>query len=77
MAMYALFTPIDQHLAVTAQINRGYILDVVEKLRTMEDGEFKDSLCRSLHESIAELCASAPEDAICVDRAMWIERAGC
>lgn len=77
VAMYSLFTPIADHNALAAKSDRGYIMDLVEKARAEPPGGFKDSMCRSLHEAIAELCAAAPSDAICVDRAMWSQRAGC
>ena len=77
VAMYALFTPIDEHNQLVAKSDRSYILDLVEKARAEPDGAFKDSMCKSLHEAVAELCAVAEKDAICVDRQMWYERAGC
>jgi hypothetical protein len=77
VAMYALFTPSDEYDRHVAESNRTYILDVVDKARAEPPGAFKDSLCRTLEEAIAELCASAPDDSLCVDRAMYLERAGC
>ena len=76
-ASYLLFTPQDDFNQHVAKSERGYILEVVEQARREPPGAFKDSLCKTLSEAIAELCASAKDDAICVDRAMWIERAGC
>jgi hypothetical protein len=77
IAMYQWATPITEHNRLVAESQRGYILDVVEKARTVDPGEFKDSLCRTLEQSLAELCAVAETDALCVDRAMYLERAGC
>jgi hypothetical protein len=77
VAMYALFTPLDEHNQLVAKSDRGYILELVDRARSEQPGPFKDSMCKSLFEAIAELCAAAKDDAICTDRAMWIERAGC
>ena len=77
VAMYTLFTPLDEHNQLVAKSDRGYILELVERAKNEPQGAFKDSMCKSLHEALAELCAAAKDDAICVDRAMWIERAGC
>ena len=77
VAMYQWATPITEHNRLVAESNRSYILDVVEKARNEPAGAFKDSLCKTLDEAIAELCASAKDDALCLDRAMLRERAGC
>jgi hypothetical protein len=77
VAMYALFTPADEYSRHVAESERGYILDIVEKARGEPNGGFKDSLCRTLDEAIARLCASAPDDALCMDRKALRERAGC
>ena len=77
LATYALFTPIEEHNQLVAKSDRGYILELVERARAEQPGPFKETMCKSLHEAIAELCAVAPDDAICLDRKDWIARAGC
>jgi len=75
--MYSQFTPIASHNELVAKSDRSYILELVDKARAEPAGAFKDTICKSLHEAVAELCAAAHDDAICVDRQMWFERAGC
>ena len=84
VVMFAMFTPADQMDDHEADFNRhvadsarGYILDTVERAANTEPGDYKASLCRTLEEAMAELCSAAPQDSICVDRAMYFERAGC
>lgn len=77
LAGVMLFTPADEFHRHVAESNRGFILDQVERARTLEPGDYKDSICRTIESAIADLCASAPTDAICTDREMHLERAGC
>lgn len=74
---YMLFTPSDDFDRHVAESERTYILDVVEKARGEPPGAFKDSLCRTLDEALGRLCAASRDDALCLDRAMLRERAGC
>lgn len=77
LAGYLLFVPSDEYDRHVAESERTYILDVVDKARREPDGAFKDSLCRTLDEALSRLCAVSRDDALCVDRAMLRERAGC
>lgn len=77
VVMYGFFTQEDDFNRHVADSARGFILDTIERAVVTEPGEYKDSLCRTLQESISELCSAAPEDSICVDRAIYFERAGC
>ena len=74
---YMLFVPGDEYNRHVAESERGYILEVVEKAREVPDGDYKSSLCRTLEDAIGRLCASAPDDALCMDRKALRERAGC
>lgn len=71
------FVPSEEYHRHVAESNRGYVLDVVEQARNESDGPFKDSLCRALTEAISQLCADSPNDSICVDRMLYLDRAGC
>lgn len=75
--MFLAFTPEEDFNRHVADSNRGYILDTVERARNTEPGDYKTSLCRTLEEAVAELCSVAAQDSICIDRAMYFERAGC
>jgi hypothetical protein len=78
VAMYALFTPSDQFNRHVAEASRPFIFDTVERAQEAEPGsDYHRSLCRTLEQSIASLCADAPDDAICLDREIHLERAGC
>lgn len=77
LASYLLFVPEKEYDRHVAESERTFILDVVEKARSEPAGPYKDSLCRTLDEAIGRLCAAARDDALCVDRAMLRERAGC
>jgi hypothetical protein len=59
-----------------AESRTGIILDLVERARGT-DSAFHDSLCRALEEEISALCIDAENHPICVDRGMYLERAGC
>ena len=74
---YTLFTPHAQFAEHVAKSERGFILETVDRAREQPPGDYKDSLCKTLRESLAELCAAAPTDAICVDRATYLKQAGC
>ena len=56
---------------------RQLALDTVERAAAEQPGEYKQSLCRNLTQALAELCAAAPEDAVCMDRAILRKKAGC
>lgn len=78
VAMYALFVPSDQFHRHVAEATRPFIFDTVERAGKAEQGsDYHRSLCRTLEAAIAELCADAPDDAICLDREIHLERAGC
>lgn len=75
--MYALFTPNQDFTSHVAESLRGGILDLVAQAHDEEPGPFKDALCKSLEQQIAELCTSAPNDSLCTDRSILREKAGC
>ena len=78
VAMYALFTPQDSFNRHVAEATRPFVFDTVERAQAAEPGsEYHRSLCRTLEQAIAELCADAPDDAICMDREIHLQRAGC
>ena len=74
MFMFADAGDFNRHVAESL---RGTILDQVERAAKEEPGEYKQSLCKSLDEMIAELCADEPDDAICMDRDVYRKKAGC
>lgn len=75
--MFSLFTPEDEYLRHVAESQRGFIFDQIERARVEGTGPYKDSICRSLEETISALCAESPEDSVCEDRVMLLEQAGC
>ena len=75
--MYGFFTQEDDFARHVAESNRGFILDTVARAQAEEPGDYKDSLCRSLQEAISELCASSPQDSMCLDRQTLLEKATC
>ena len=80
-AVYSQFTPradFDAYTAAeAASDNRALILSTVKDAAAEPAGAYKDSLCRGLDEAIDELCSIEPEGAICMDRAVYREKAGC
>jgi len=78
VAMYTLFTPAGQFYRHVAEATRPFVFDTVERAQAAAPGsDYHRSLCRTLEQSIAELCADAPDDAICMDRDIHLQRAGC
>lgn len=78
LVMYTQFTPSSDYMQHVAESQRGYILDVVAQAAAEPPGPFKQSLCRTLEEAIASLCAdTGGADSICLDRGVYYERAGC
>lgn len=75
--MFSLFTPQDSFHRHVAEAARPFILETVERAADEPPGDYKDSLCKTLEQAIAELCADAPDDAICQDREVHLKRAGC
>ena len=61
-----------------AEASRPFIFDTIERAQAEDPAsEYHRSLCRTLEQAIAELCAYSRDDAICVDRNAHLARAGC
>jgi hypothetical protein len=75
--MYSLFTPqqtYDRHVAEerTAAVQR-----LIADLQDEPAGDYRDTLCRTLEATLAQICLDSPEHPFCLDRAVLMSKAGC
>lgn len=76
LAGILLFTPQEDFNRHVAESRTGTILDLVDRAQRA-DGDFRAVLCRTLRQELAQVCQDAPESAVCEDRLMYLEQAGC
>jgi hypothetical protein len=75
-AVYSQFTPRSDFYRHVADARTGTVLELVSRAQSA-DGDYKDTLCRALIETLNEVCNDSPQHPLCVDRDAYRKQAGC
>lgn len=77
LATYALFTPEAQFSRHVAEERTTTVQTLVETLRKEPAGGYRDTLCKTLEQTLAAICLDSPSHPFCADRTILLEKAGC
>lgn len=77
VAMYSLFTPEQQFTRHVAEERTTTVQTLVETLRKEEAGPYRDTLCRTLEQTLTAICLDSPSHPFCADRTVLMSKAGC
>lgn len=74
---YMVFTPAEQYDRHVAEERTSTVQSLIETLRNEPAGAYRDTLCRTLESTLAQICLDSPEHPFCIDRAVLLAKAGC
>jgi hypothetical protein len=77
VATYALFTPAEQYNRHVAEERTGQVQQTIETLSREPAGPYRDTLCKQLELTLAQICLDSPEHPFCKDRMVLMAKAGC
>lgn len=77
VATYALFTPAEQYNRHVAEERTGQVQQLVQALRDEPAGAYRDTLCKTLEATLAQICLDSPGHPFCIDRMVLMQKAGC
>lgn len=77
VATYALFTPQTTYDRHVAEERTASVQNLIETLSREPAGAYRDTLCRTLESTLAQICLDSPDHPFCIDRMVLMSKAGC
>jgi hypothetical protein len=75
--VYGNFTPKDSYNRHVAEERTAAVQRLIETLQGEPAGDYRDTLCRTLEATLAQICLDSPEHPFCIDRTVLMAKAGC
>lgn len=77
LAGLMLFTPAEDYARHVAEERTSVVQNLMQTLKGEPPGAYRDTLCRTLEATLAQICLDSPGHPFCLDRAVLTARAGC
>jgi hypothetical protein len=77
VVMYQWAVPSSQFNRHVAEERTSTVQNLVDTLRNEPAGAYRNTLCKTLEATLAQICLDSPEHPFCIDRAVLMAKAGC
>lgn len=77
LAMYQFFTPQATYDRHVAEERTTTVQNLMATLANEPTGPYRDTLCRTLEATLAQICLDSPQHPFCIDRGVLLSKAGC